>query len=56
MESFYKSLDVESRILEKGYRYKQLQKRQKNANKKKSRVRARAKHIFALKENSLNGM
>jgi IS5 family transposase len=41
---------------EKEYKNKLLQKRQKNSNNKKSRVMARVEHIFALKENSLNGM
>jgi IS5 family transposase len=56
IESFCKRMGVESRIHEKGYRYKPLQKRQKNANKKKSRVRARVEHIFAFMENSMNGI
>jgi len=56
MESFCRSMGVESMIHEKGYRNRPLLKRQKNANRKKSRVRARVEHIFAFMENSMNGM
>ena len=56
METFCRSMGVQSRIHEKGYRNRPLQKRQKNANRKKSRVRARVEHIFAFMENSMNGM
>lgn len=56
LENFCRSMRVESRIHEKGYRNSALLKRQKNANRKKSRVRSRVENIFVFMENSMNGM
>lgn len=56
LEGYCGQMGIESRIHEKGYRNKPLQKRQKAANKRKSKVRARVEHIFAFMENSMNGM
>jgi IS5 family transposase len=56
IESHYTRMVVDSRIPEKGFRNKPLTKRQIKANRKRSKVRARIEYIFALMENSMNGM
>ena len=56
METFCRIMGMESRIHEKGYCNRPLQKRQKNVNRKKSRSRAKVVHNFAYMENSMNRM
>ena len=48
--------NIESRIIEKGYRDNPLTKRQIQRNKKKSKKRVRVEHIFGFMHNSMNGM
>jgi IS5 family transposase len=56
LEVYRSQKGIESRIHEKRYRNRPLQKRQQAANKRKSKVWARVEHIFAFMENSMNGI
>lgn len=49
------SMNIRSRIHEKGYRNNPLTEKQKEKNRKKSKVRARVEHIFGFIHNSMNG-
>jgi len=63
-DSAYKGEEIESclgnhvknQIIEKGYRNKPLNEKQKAANKRKASIRVRVEHIFGFMTNSMNGM
>jgi len=56
IETMCRNKNIESRIHEKGYRYKKLTKRQQQGNRTKSKTRARIEHIFGFMTNSMNKM
>ena len=55
IEKVLKMREIRNRIHEKGYRNRQLTKRQIADNRKKSRVRARVEHVFGHITNSMKG-